>query len=141
MTPRGATPDKGTKRATEPAMRTTPLIVVLTVAALARGATTPHWTTAKTGAAAPLRLVQSIPLQDVEGRIDHLAVDLEKKRLFVAALENGTVEVVDLEAGRATRGAGGLEEPAGVAWIPDLQQVAVGCGGDGSARLFDAASM
>jgi chromate transporter len=46
--------------------------------------------------APPLRLVQTIPLPGVQGRIDHLAVDVAGQRLFVAALGNNTVEVVDL---------------------------------------------
>jgi hypothetical protein len=46
-----------------------------------------------------LRLVQTIPLSGVRGRLDHMAVDLEKNRLFVAAVDNGTLEVVDLVAG------------------------------------------
>ena len=36
-----------------------------------------------------LRLVQTIPLPGVRGRLDHMAVDLEKKRLFVAAVGTG----------------------------------------------------
>src|SRR5262249_48862484 len=48
---------------------------------------------------APLRLVQTIPLPHVEGRIDHMAVDLQGQRLFVAALGNDTLEVLDLQAG------------------------------------------
>jgi hypothetical protein len=49
---------------------------------------------------ASLRLVQTIPLPGVSGRLDHMAIDLEKKRLFVAAVANGSLEVVDLDAGR-----------------------------------------
>src|SRR5215212_7625454 len=47
-----------------------------------------------------LRRVQTIRLPGVEGRIDHLAVDLTDQRLFLAALENNTLEVVDLKAGK-----------------------------------------
>lgn len=43
-----------------------------------------------------LRLVQTIPLPDVKGRLDHMDVVVKGKRLFVAGLENGSVEVVDL---------------------------------------------
>ena len=48
--------------------------------------------------AAPNALVleTTIPLPDVAGRIDHLAIDLARKHLFVAELGNGTVDVVDL---------------------------------------------
>ena len=44
-----------------------------------------------------LKLVQTIPLPRVTGRLDHMGVDLEKKRLFVAAVANNTLEVVDTE--------------------------------------------
>jgi hypothetical protein len=44
--------------------------------------------------AAPLQFVQSISLPDVQGRIDHFNVDLKRRRLFIAALGNHTVEVV-----------------------------------------------
>ena len=59
----------------------------------------------------PLRLLQTIPLPNVEGRIDHLAIDLKGQRLFVAALGNNTLEVIDLRAGKRIRGIGGLNEP------------------------------
>ena len=64
--------------------------------------------------AGPLRLIQTIPLRNVEGRIDHMAVDLKGERLFIAALGNNTVEIVDLRAGKHTGTIGGLHEPQGV---------------------------
>ena len=48
------------------------------------------------GRDAGVREVGSVPLPGVEGRFDHFAVDLKGKRLFVAALGNDTVEVIDL---------------------------------------------
>ena len=42
---------------------------------------------------APLTLEKTITLEKVEGRIDHMAVDVAGQRLFVAALGNNTVEV------------------------------------------------
>src|SRR5215469_11968104 len=47
----------------------------------------------------PLKLVQTIPMPNVKGRIDHMDVDVKGKRLFVAGLENGSLEIVDLDAG------------------------------------------
>jgi hypothetical protein len=47
-----------------------------------------------------LRLVQTIPMPNVKGRIDHMDVDAKGKRLFVAGLENGSVEVIDLQAAK-----------------------------------------
>ena len=51
----------------------------------------------------PLKLIQKIPLPNVKGRIDHMDVDVRGKRLFVAGLENGTLEVVDLKTGKWAR--------------------------------------
>jgi hypothetical protein len=47
----------------------------------------------------PLTLARSIELPRVDGRIDHLAFDATGQHLFVAALGNNTVEVLDLKAG------------------------------------------
>jgi hypothetical protein len=57
-----------------------------------------------------LRLVQTIPLPGVNGRLDHMAVDLEKKRLFVAAVANGTLEVLDLTAGKVINSLTGIKD-------------------------------
>jgi hypothetical protein len=73
--------------------------------------------------AGPLRLIQAIPLHNVEGRIDHMAVDLKGQRLFVAALGNNTVEVLDLRAGNRIRSITGLHEPQGVGFIPEFNKI------------------
>src|SRR5881397_1922809 len=62
----------------------------------------------------PLRLIQSIPLVGVEGRIDHMAADPLGQRLFVAALGNGTVEVLNLRSARRVRSLQGFREPQGL---------------------------
>ena len=62
---------------------------------------------------ATLRLVGSIPLPQVRGRIDHMAVDLKGQRLFVAALGNNTLEVVDLRKGERATSVSGFDEPQG----------------------------
>ena len=59
-----------------------------------------------------LELVASIPLPGVKGRIDHLSIDV-KARLFVAALGNNSVEVIDLKARRLERRLVGFGEPQG----------------------------
>src|SRR5438093_9819306 len=87
-----------------------------------------------------LKLVQTIPIPGVEGRIDHLAVDIKGQRVFVAALGNNTVEVVDLAQGKRTRSITGLREPQGIIYLPDLDQIVVANGDDGTVRTFDAKS-
>src|SRR5215471_11763268 len=86
----------------------------------------------------PLKLVQTIPLTKVEGRIDHMNVDVKGQRLFVAALGNNTLEVVDLAQGKQIRSVMGLREPQGAVYVPELDQVVVANGEDGTVRTFDA---
>ena len=87
-----------------------------------------------------LRLVATVPLANVEGRIDHLAVDLEQRRLFVAALGNNTLEVIDLTAMRVSRSVGGLHEPQGIRYLPEQHRIVVANGEDGAVNFFDDAS-
>jgi hypothetical protein len=58
----------------------------------------------------PLRLVRTIPLPGVIGRLDHMGVDREKKRLFVAAVSNNTLEVVDLAGGKVLSSLAGFKD-------------------------------
>lgn len=88
----------------------------------------------------PLELVQTIPLPDVHGRIDHLSVDVAGKRLFVAAVGDNSVQVVDLAKGAVVRQLGGLAEPQGVVFIPEQNRIAIANGKDGSCRIFDGGS-
>ncbi len=91
--------------------------------------------------AAPLRLAQSIPLPSVEGRLDHLAVDLKGQRLFVAALGNNSVEVVDLRSGTRVRSLTGFHEPQGLAFIESLGNLFVSNGGTGAVNSFDSENL
>lgn len=86
--------------------------------------------------AGPLLLERTIPLAGVSGRIDHLAIDLRRGGLFVAELGNGTVDAVDLTAGKVVQRVEGLPEPQGIVYIPSADMVAVANAGDGSVRLF-----
>src|SRR5438128_7203228 len=84
----------------------------------------------------PLRLVQTISLPNVKGRLDHMDVDVKRKRLFVAGLENGTLEVVDLQAGKWVRSIPGFEKPQGALYVPELNKLFVASGDDGMLRVF-----
>jgi hypothetical protein len=86
--------------------------------------------------AQPLKLVQTIPMPNVKGRIDHMDVDVKAKRLFVAGLENGSVEVVDLQAGRWTKSIRGFLQPQGIAYVAALNKLFVASGDDGMVRVF-----
>jgi DNA-binding beta-propeller fold protein YncE len=83
-----------------------------------------------------LALESRVPLGNVRGRIDHLAVDLSHKRLFVAELGNDSVGVVDLAAARLLRRITGLSEPQGVGYVPSIDALYAANARDGSVRVF-----
>jgi YVTN family beta-propeller protein len=84
----------------------------------------------------PLQIEEKIPLGAVRGRIDHMAIDLARQRLFVAELGNDSVGVVDLKDRKVTRRISGLKEPQGVGYVSSTDTLYIANGGDGSVRLF-----
>ena len=80
----------------------------------------------------------SVSLEGVEGRLDHLAVDVQSQRLFVSGLENHTVEVVDLAKQRRIHEITGISEPQGLVFIPENNRLMVCSRCDGTCRSFDA---
>jgi DNA-binding beta-propeller fold protein YncE len=87
-----------------------------------------------------LQLQQKIPLTGVEGRIDHLDVDIKGQRLFVCALGNNTVEVVDLKKGERVHTISGLGAPQGVAFDQELNRLFVANDKGGVCNIYDASS-
>jgi DNA-binding beta-propeller fold protein YncE len=85
---------------------------------------------------APLKLAQKITLPNVRGRIDHMDVDVRGERLFIAGLENGTLEVVDLKRGKWLRSVPGLKAPQGVAYVPELNKIFVANENDDTLKVF-----
>src|SRR5437588_2850738 len=83
-----------------------------------------------------LQLQGKIALGKVSGRIDHLAIDVDRQRLFVAELGNNSVGIVDLGTGSLTRNLGGLKKPQGVAYVKSTDTLYVANAGDGSVQLF-----
>ena len=90
--------------------------------------------------ATSLKLIKTIPLPDVKGRIDHLAIDTKGGRLFVAALGNNSAEVLDLKAGARLRSIAGCSKPQGLLYLPRPNLLFVANGGDGRVRIYDCAS-
>jgi DNA-binding beta-propeller fold protein YncE len=90
--------------------------------------------------AAPLSLEDKIPLPGVQGRIDHFSVDVAGQRLFVAAVENHTVEVIDLQSRKVVKTIHDLAEPQGVLFEPASNRLFVACGLDGVVKIFDGST-
>jgi hypothetical protein len=83
-----------------------------------------------------LSLKTRIALPNVDGRMDHFSVDLKGQRLFVSALGNHSVEVLDLQAGRRVRTIPNLEEPQGLFYDASSSRLFVATG-DGATRIYD----
>src|SRR6266853_812286 len=96
--------------------------------------------TVRAQTAAPLKLTQTIALPGVEGRIDHFAFDAAGERLFVCALGNNTVEVLDLRKAERIRSITGLGAPQGIAYIPELARLFIANDKGGICKIYDAKS-
>ena len=90
----------------------------------------------KQGQALPL--TATIALPGVSGRIDHLAFDSSTQRLFIAALGNNSVEVIDLKTNKVTHSITGLSEPQGIAFITGKNMLFIANGGNGACDVFNA---
>jgi DNA-binding beta-propeller fold protein YncE len=114
-------------------LRLLAVCILVTAVTLLVGAGRP---VARPADSSPLRLEAKIPLGNVQGRIDHMAIDLPRQRLFVAELGNDTVGVVDLSERKVIARLGGLKGPQGVGYLPSMQTLYVANAGDGSVRVF-----
>ena len=93
-------------------------------------------TLAMAAQAQPLQLEAKIPLGNVAGRIDHMAFDAARGRLFVAELGNNSLGVVDVNARKVVHRISGLKEPQGVGYFKPFDAIYVANGGDGSVRIY-----
>lgn len=94
---------------------------------------------AQTAESSPLVLESKIILGEVRGRIDHMAFDPAKNRLFIAELENNSVGIVDLNERKVIHVIKGLTEPQGIGHDQSTDTLYVANGGDGSVRMFRGA--
>ena len=106
-------------------MKTTLLLTLSLIACTIQAAETPT-----------LKLTQTIPLPGVKGRFDHFAIDTTGKRLFIAALGNNTLEVVDLVAGKRLQSLPGMSKPTGVLYLAEPNHLIVANGDDGTLKVL-----
>jgi DNA-binding beta-propeller fold protein YncE len=84
-----------------------------------------------------MKQVATIPLDGVEGRFDHFGVDVDGRRLFLAALGNNSVEVIDLAAGKRVSSISGPKKPTGARVLAGSRKLVVASGDDGNVRVYD----
>ena len=88
----------------------------------------------------PLQLEEQIPVPGVAGRLDHFTSDAKRRRLFVSALGNNSLEVIDVFAGRVIHSIKGLAEPQGPLYVPGVDKLYVANAEDGKVRVYDGAT-
>ncbi len=86
----------------------------------------------------PLALTEAIPLPGVQGRFDHSGYD-GRNQLFISALGNNTVEVIDISARIRAHSISGVPNPQGVAYAPETKKLFVGSS-KGKLYIFDGIS-
>jgi hypothetical protein len=87
------------------------------------------------------QLRSTVLLPGVRGRFDHFAIDTKGRRLFVAALGNNSLEVIDLAAGKRLQSVPGMSKPTGVLYLPDANQVLVANGDDGTLKILNGTTL
>ena len=85
-----------------------------------------------------LALEKTIEMPGVAGRIDHMSINLKDNIVYVAALGNNSVEVIDLNRGSLLHSIKGLDEPQGVAYVPETNELVVANGGNGKCIFYNA---
>lgn len=88
----------------------------------------------------PLQLEEQIPVPGVAGRLDHFTADAKRRRLFVSALGNNSLEVIDVFAGRVVHSIKGLAQPQGPLYVPGVDKLYVANAEDGKVRIYDGAT-
>jgi DNA-binding beta-propeller fold protein YncE len=91
---------------------------------------------ARSQSTTPLKLVQTIPLQNVEGYFDHMAIDIKGQRLFVPGEHQRTIEVIDLCSGKDIRSISGFGgDPRKTIYLPETNEIWVD-DGDATVKAF-----
>ncbi|MDB6054573.1 MAG: YncE family protein [Verrucomicrobiales bacterium] len=90
--------------------------------------------------AGSLKLIRTIMLPGIKGRFDHFGVDVKGNRVFVAALGNNSVEVIDTAEGTHIKSIGSLHKPTGIVHLREMNRLAVANGDDGTLKTFDSKS-
>jgi len=139
MKSRRSSPGGTTSRRCTVSSACTALVIAISLESPIVIAANEHPAASSAGDVKPLTLESKIHLGDVQGRIDHLAFDSTRRRLYVAELGNNTVGILDLKTGRVIRTVPGFNQPQGIAYEPSTDAIYVANGGDGSVGVFAAA--
>jgi DNA-binding beta-propeller fold protein YncE len=90
------------------------------------------------GANKSLSLTTSIKLPAIKGGFDLMAIDAASQRLFLAAEDNHSVEVIDIKNKQLITSLPSFNEPKWIVYRPESNRLYVATGGDGKVTVLDA---
>lgn len=85
-----------------------------------------------------LLLKSTIKLEAVKGCFDLMALDAKGQRLFLAAEDNHTLEVIDLKNDKPLVSLSGFNEPKWIVYHPESNRLYISTGGDGKVVVLNA---
>jgi DNA-binding beta-propeller fold protein YncE len=85
----------------------------------------------------PLKSIGVVRLLHVEGRLDQMAADVDGHRVFLSALTNNSVQVIDVKRKTVLYAIAGLAQPKGIGYLAGFDRIYVANGGDGTVRKYD----
>jgi len=94
-------------------------------------------TNAKPQEKLPLKLVATTPMPGFTGDFDHFGLDLKGNRLFLAAEDQKTVEVFNLQTGERVHSIEGFGHPLTMAYLPESDRLIVANGDTDDVALVD----
>jgi YVTN family beta-propeller protein len=87
--------------------------------------------------ARPMVLTEAIPLEGVKGRFDHFGTS--GRKVFISALGNNTVEVIDVSGRTLEHTITGVPNPQGVVYAPEVNELFV-ASSKGKLYIYDGTS-
>src|SRR5437773_5551365 len=90
-----------------------------------------------TPAVRPLVLTEAIPLENIKGRFDHFGTS--GRKLFVSALGNNTVEVIDISGRTLDHTITGVPNPQGLLYAAEVNKQCV-ASSKGKLYIYDGTS-
>jgi YVTN family beta-propeller protein len=85
----------------------------------------------------PMVLTEAIPLEGVKGRFDHFGTS--GRKVFISALGNNTVEVIDVSGRTLEHTITGVPNPQGVVYAPEVNELFV-ASSKGKLYIYDGTS-
>jgi len=89
----------------------------------------------------PLKPLDNVMLPGLDGELEHLAVDVQGQRIFLAATSKNTIEIYTAQGLKHLATISGLKQPQDVVFVPETGNLLVTNAADGSLRTYDGKTL